>query len=175
MAPPSARARRAWLTALAITVSLLLVAPVVVLAHATIATSDPADGSTVATSPATITATFAEAFDTSQSSMQLLGPDGATLATNGSSAAATAETMSISGFGALPAGRYSVRWTTITPDDHGIERGTFSFSVASRAVTAAPAAGTGAASGGSGDVAIALVALAALVIAGLAWFLRRSR
>jgi hypothetical protein len=123
--------------------------------------------------------------------MELLGPDGATLATNEPATAAAAESMTISGFGTLPAGTYSVRWTTITPDDNGIERGTFTFTVAASTpaasasqsavpdaaatAVASPGAGAGAASGGVGDVAIPLVVLAALVVVGLAWFLRRSR
>jgi len=113
--------------------------------------------------------------------MELLGPDGATLATNEPATAATAESMTISGFGTLGAGTYSVRWTTITPDDNGIERGTFTFTVtaatpapsaspaaapgAAASAAASPGADVGAASGGVGDVALPLVALAVLVVA----------
>ena len=120
--------------------------------------------------------------------MQLLGPDGATLATSAVATAATAETMTVSGFGPLAPGTYSVRWITITPDDNGIERGTFTFTVGVLAggsahagaaspgvAAAAPGAVGGGSSGGSGDVVVALAVLASLVIAGLAWFLRRSR
>ena len=113
--------------------------------------------------------------------MELLGPDGATLATNEPATAATAESMTISGFGTLGAWTYSVRWTTITPDDNGIERGTFTFTVtaatpapsaspaaapgAAASAAASPGADVGAASGGVGDVALPLVALAVLVVA----------
>jgi methionine-rich copper-binding protein CopC len=174
-----------------IALALLVLGPAAVLAHASLVTSDPANGTTLAASPATITATFAEAFDASRSSMHLLGPDGTTLAANGPAAASTAVSMTISGFGTLAAGTYSVQWTTITPDDNGIERGTFSFTVGSATsgasappsgapgapatAAAPPGAGGGSASGGVGDVAIPLVVLAALLAVGLAWFLRRSR
>lgn len=171
--------------------ALLVIGPAAVLAHADLVTSDPANGTTLTASPATITATYAEAFDTKRSSMELLGPDGATLATNEPATEATAESMTIPGFSTLAAGTYSVRWTTITPDDNGIERGTFTFTVAAATfarsaspsaapdaaatATASPGAGGGSPSGGVGDVALPLVALAALVVVGLASFVRRSR
>jgi methionine-rich copper-binding protein CopC len=192
MIPRSARFARAWLAASAIALAVLILMPVgAALAHASLVSSDPADGTTLTASPASISATFAEAFDTGRSSMELLGPDGATLATNAAAAAATAESMTISGYATLAPGVYSVRWTTITPDDNGIERGTFRFTMAApvegsgqagsaspgavATPIASPGAAAGGSSGGSGDIAVALVVLAALVIAGLAWFLRRSR
>lgn len=175
----------------AIALALLVLGPAAVLAHASLVTSDPADGAMLAASPATITATFAEAFDTTRSSMHLLGADGTTLAANGPATASTAMSMTISGFGTLTAGTYSVQWTTITPNDNGIERGTFAFTVrasvsgastppsvvpgAAATAAASPGAAGGSASGGVGDIAIPLVVLAALVVVGLAWLLRRSR
>ena len=184
-----ARSSRPWLAALATLLALFILTPAgAALAHASLVTSDPAAGTTLTASPARITATFAEAFDTARSSMQLLGPDGATLATSAVATAATAATMTVSGFGPLAPGTYSVRWITITPDDNGIERGTFTFTVGALAggsahagaaspgaAAAAPGAVGGGSSGGSGDVVVALAVLASLVIAGLAWFLRRSR
>lgn len=164
---------RAGLAAAAALASLL-VWPAVVLAHATLVTSDPANGATLTASPATITASYAEPFDTARSSMALLGPDGATLATSGPIDVATAESMTISGFGTLAAGIYRVQWTTITPDDNGIERGTFTFTVAAATGSAAAPGSSGAASGGAGDVVLPLVVLVALVVVGLAWFVRRS-
>jgi methionine-rich copper-binding protein CopC len=159
----------------AVVLAFLVLGPAAVLAHASLVTSDPANGTTLAASPVTITATFAEAFDTTRSSMQLLGPDGATVAANGPSTASTAASMTIAGFGTLGAGTYSVQWTTITPNDNGIERGTFAFTVAAATGAASPPAGGGPASGGVGAVAVPLVALAVLLVVGLAWFLRRSR
>ncbi len=170
--------------------AVMVLAPAEVFAHATLVTSDPADGTTLTASPANVTATFAEPFDTVRSSMALLSSSGATLATNERGAGATAESMTISGFGRLAAGTYTVQWTTITPDDNGIERGTFAFTVAAATESAAaspagppvaasaaasPSAGAAAAPGAAGDIVLPLVALIALVIVGLAWFLRRSR
>jgi hypothetical protein len=106
--------------------------------------------------------------------MELLGPDGASLATNAPTTSATSESMTISGFGALPSGAYTVRWTTITPGDNGIERGTFSFAIGS-ATASPPGAGSEGALGGVGDVALPLVGLGVLVAVGLALFVRRSR
>ena len=88
-----------WLAGVAAGLSILVIGPAAALAHADLVTSDPANGTTLTASPATITATYAEAFDTKRSSMELLGPDGATLATNEPATAATAESMTISGFG----------------------------------------------------------------------------
>jgi methionine-rich copper-binding protein CopC len=171
-----ARSARPWLAAPAIVLALLLLAPVgSALAHASLVSSDPADGVTLTASPASITATFAEAFDTGRSSMELLGPDSSTLATNARGTSATAESMTISGYGTLAPGLYSVRWTTITPDDNGIERGTFRFTIATTTASPSPTAGSGASSGGAGDIALPLVALGVLLAGGLAWFLRRSR
>jgi copper resistance protein C len=179
-----------WIHALSVAaIAVLVLGPVDVLAHATLVTSDPASETTLTASPANVTATFAEAFDTARSSMALVGPSGATLATNERGASATAESMTISSFGTLAAGTYTVQWTTITPDDNGIERGTFAFTVAAVAASpgaaspaassvvaaASPGAGVGSTSGGAGDIAVPLVALVALITVGLAWFLRRSR
>ena len=191
MTPRPARPGSRWVACVAAVLILLVLGPAAGLAHADLATSDPADGATLMASPETITATYLEAFDTKRSSMELLGPSGATLATNEPATAATAESMTISGFGTLAAGTCSVRWTTSTPDDNGIERGTFTFTLAAGTLVpgaspsaapdpaatdvAAPGVGGGSASGGVGDVAIPLVMLAALVVVGLAWFLRRSR
>ena len=176
MIPRSARFARPWLAAPAIALVLLILTPVgAALAHASLVSSDPADGTTLTASPESISATFAEAFDTGRSSMELLGPDGATRATNAAAASATAESMTISGYGTLAPGVYSVRWTTITPDDNGIERGTFRFTIATTTASPSPTAGSGASSGGAGDIALPLVALGVLLAGGLAWFLRRSR
>lgn len=119
--------------------------------------------------------------------MELLGPDGTTLARSTAATSSSAESMTISGFGTLVPGTYSVRWITITPDDNGIERGMYAFTVGTSgeassaapglAATAgpSPAAGGSSDSGGTGDITVALVVLAGLVLAGLAWFVRRSR
>ena len=187
----SAQTAARGFTGIVVALVLLLLGPTAVLAHASLVTSDPADGATLAASPATIMATFAEAFDTTRSSMHLLGADGTTLAANGPATASTAMSMTISGFGPLAPGAYSVQWTTITPNDNGIERGTFAFTVrasasgastppsgvpgAAATAAASPGAAGGSASGGVGDVALPLAVLAALIVVGLAWFLRRSR
>lgn len=150
MIPRSARSARPWLAALATVIALLILMPVgAALAHASQITSDPAGGTSLTASPASTTATFAEAFDTARSSMDLHRPDGSTLATN-APASAAAESMTVSGTGTLVPGTFSVRRVTIAPDDNGIGRG-------------------------SGDIAVALAVLGVVVLAGPSWFLRRSR
>ena len=176
----------------------LAVLPTVVLAHSELETSDPADGATLATPPASITGDFTEGVDPTRSSLELRGPDGTRIATGGVPADGPATRMTIPDLPDLAPGTYEVRWTTVTADDDGIERGTFSFTV--EAATPAPARtpppataspGTSAVAGsaapaatpapapgpdvGAGDVLIPILALGAVLVGGAALFLRRGR
>ena len=110
--------------------------------------------------------------------------------------------MVISPLPALAPGVYEVRWTTVTADDDGVERGTFSFTVveASAAPTSSsattPAPGTTAApdatatplpaassppspsptpAAGVGDLLLPVVVLLAVLGVGAAVLLRRRR
>lgn len=182
----------------------LAVLPGVVLAHSELETSDPADGASLATPPATITGDFTEGVDPTRSSLELRGPDGTRVATGGVPADGPATRMTIPDLPDLAPGTYEVRWTTVTADDDGVERGTFSFTVeeatpaptrtpppatdspatsavpgsAAPAATSAPAATPAPAPGpevGAGDVLIPILALGAVLLGGAALFLRRGR
>jgi copper resistance protein C len=114
---------------------LVAMLPAVVLAHAELDTSAPADGSTVESSfDGPIVLDFTEAL-ASGSEADLLGPDGAVVATadvDGPGARMTFE------FDApLDPGDYEVRWTGIALDGH-VDRGTFGFTVAPAAPTPEP-------------------------------------
>lgn len=128
---PRMPARRAASVVLAALLALAL--PGVVAAHSELATSDPADGATLAAPPTGITGDFTEEVDPARSSMELRGPDGARIATGGVPADGPATRMTILDLPVLAAGTYEVRWTTVTPDDAGVERGTFAFTVAQAA------------------------------------------
>lgn len=179
--------------ALALVMVAILASPVA--AHSELATSMPADGAVVTGSPAEVVGDFTEAVDPARSSMELRGPDGASIAVGGVPEGGPATRMTIA-LPPLASGTYEVRWTTVTPDDAGVERGTFSFVVEAAtpaptataapgatpdrataaptmAPTPAPAPGDGTAAGGLGDLLVPLVALGVVLALGAAWILRR--
>ncbi len=170
--------------------SLLLAAtlPSLVLAHATLLSSTPAQGAKLSTLPSAILLTFDDVL-TSKSTFVVLDSAGLTVATG--SLDPTDSKSLTAPMPALADGTYDVRWTAISADDGFLERDSFQFTVA--LVTAAPSAGgdgpsvtptlpaatpgpssaADAGTAGTGDVLIPILAAAVLVIAGLAWFLHR--
>jgi methionine-rich copper-binding protein CopC len=117
--------------------ALVLWAPAV-LGHSTLETADPAADSTITESPTLITANFTERIDPGRSSMELRGPDGTVIAKGGVAPGdPEAVQMVITPAAPLAIGTYEVRWTTVTPDDNGIERGTYTITIV--AVATAPA------------------------------------
>lgn len=194
--------RRRW-TAAAICLTLVGAAagPSAVAAHSELVSSSPSAGTTLATPPTEITGEFSEALDTGRSSMELRGPDGATMARGGVPPGSVPTHMAMVDLPPLAPGAYEVRWTTVTPDDGGVERGTFAFTVATAAPSPAVSAGAepavtpaaspagveptvppsaspapGEASGsGAGDLLLPFLALAAVVAVGAALLRRRRR
>jgi methionine-rich copper-binding protein CopC len=126
--------RRALAALLAATVVAAL--PAAVAAHSELESSSPAAGEVVVGGPTEITGEFSEPVDPGRSSLELRGPDGARIARGGVPEGGPATRMTIAGIPPLAPGRYTVRWTTVTADDDGVERGTFRFSV--EAATPAP-------------------------------------
>lgn len=113
---------------LALSVPLLLamalVAPAIVLGHAELETSDPADGASVEGPFAgPIVMTFSEGLE-AESTAELR--DGAGRVA--SSVDVDGETMTLTPDAALAEGEYEVRWTSAADDGH-IERGSFRFTV----------------------------------------------
>ena len=161
--------------AAAIAAALALAAlPVIVLGHASLVSSDPPDGGTIPGTPYTLTATFAEETDPAQSSLIVENSAGAQVASGAVNA--DDQTRMTAELPALPDGLYTVRWTTVTPDDNGIERGTFTFTVGSSVSTPAPTAAPGSgASGSNNDVLIALGLAAVLIVGVVAFVLLRGR
>ena len=187
-----------------VAVVLLLLPVAVAVGHSELDASSPADGETVVGSPPEIVGDFTEAVDAARSSMALRGAYGTVLARGGVPADGPATRMAIVDVPALAPGRYEVRWTTVTPDDEGVERGTFTFTVAAAPPpTATPGPATGApvevtpeptpmaspsaapsdapapepsSTGASGsDQLIPLAALGLIVAVGFAWYVRRRR
>jgi methionine-rich copper-binding protein CopC len=142
----------------------------VVLAHAELESSDPADGATIET-PYTLTATFSDEIDVERSTLIVESSAGEQVAAG--MVNADDHTMMTAELPALPDGVYTVRWTSVTPDDNGIERGTFTFNSASvrpPIFTPAPTPAPVEPAGSSNDALIA-VGLAAVVILGVVAFI----
>lgn len=126
-------------SALAALLAALAIAavPAAVAAHSELESSSPGAGDVVVGGPTDITGEFTEPVDPDRSSMELRGPDGARIARGGVPEGGPATSMTIAGVPPLAPGRYTVRWTTVTADDDGVERGTFRFTV--EAATPEPA------------------------------------
>ena len=133
-------ARHPHRSVVALSVALLLVlamiAPAVVLGHAELETSDPADGASVEGPFAgPIVITFSEDLE-AESSADLRDGAGRVAATAGIDGA----TISLTPDAPLAEGEYEVRWTAAAGDGH-IERGSFRFTVLAAATpepTASP-------------------------------------
>ncbi len=170
-------------------------------AHSELVSSTPADGAVLAAPPTEISGDFSEAVDPGRSTMELRGPEGAQIAVGKVPEGGEPTRIVIGDLPDLAPGVYEVRWTTVTPDDNGLERGTFAFTIAPAAPTAAapsptavptaapgtapadtPSAAPASSAGptpepspatGAGDLLIPLVVLGAVLVAGGAWVLRR--
>ncbi|MDQ3553501.1 MAG: copper resistance protein CopC [Chloroflexota bacterium] len=128
--------RAALLGALAL---LLVGAPVA--AHADLEGSEPAEGDTVAGAPAEVSGVFTEPLDPAASRLVLVDEAGERLAEGGVDPDdASATTMRLEP-PALAPGVYEVRWTARTPDDGGVTRGRWSFTVATATETPSPSPG----------------------------------
>jgi methionine-rich copper-binding protein CopC len=132
--------------ALAAALALVALMPAAVLGHSELEQADPAPGATISEAPTLIVADFTEAIDPTRSTMELRGPDGAVVATGGVAPDDPERVQMTIVPPALGPGTYEVRWTTVSPDDNGILRGTYTFTIAvaaaspSPALTAAPSA-----------------------------------
>ena len=122
------RRRLAGLSAASL-ILVALAAPAAVLAHAMLESATPAVGSTVETSPPVVSATFDDDLEASKSSIEVVGPDGATIA-KGGVLADDPKTLSVD-VPLLAAATYDVRWAAASEDGH-IERGQYQFAVAAR-------------------------------------------
>lgn len=183
----------------------MLLLPAVVLAHAELETSTPADGATVPSPFAgPIVMTFSAAL-ANGSKAELYGPDGTLIAS--AMVDGPGATMTIVLDASLVAGVHDVKWVSIA-EDTDLDRGTISFTVAPTPPTASPSAsptvapptapataatesstpasltpsaslsaspGNSGASSGSGDVLLPIVAGLIVVGAGAVYLSRRNR
>lgn len=115
---------------------VLIGAPVA--AHADLESSDPAEGDTVTGAPPEVSGVFTEPLDPAASRLVLLDEGGQRIAEGGvDEDDETLSTMSLEPPDLAP-GAYEVRWTARTPDDGGVTRGRWSFTIAPAAETTSP-------------------------------------
>ncbi|WP_448062587.1 copper resistance CopC family protein [Cellulomonas hominis] len=123
-APRTADARRpTWsrglavgLLALPVLLGTLLLGAGAAQAHNTLQSTDPADGSTVATAPERVTLTFDEPAQSLGTELVVLAPDGSTVSTGAAVLDGTSVSQALTG--ALPAGTYTVQWRVTSADGH---------------------------------------------------------
>jgi copper transport protein len=112
-------------------------------AHALAQSSDPAEGSTVDTSPATVTITFGEPPDPRLSTIRVLNTSGQSYDTGPTQAVSGNDDQLRVAVRPLPRGVYTVSWRTVSMVDGHFASGAFAFGVG---VSAQGAAAGGAAS-----------------------------
>ena len=131
--------RRAALAA-ALSLLLAVLLPAAVGAHSELVSSDPSDGAMLTGPPLEISGDFSEELDTTRSVMELRAPGGGVLATGRVPDGGPATRMAIVDLPAFAPGTYEVRWTTVTADDDGVERGTFTFTLLAATPSPTPTA-----------------------------------
>ncbi|CAN5269814.1 hypothetical protein BH11ACT1_BH11ACT1_28420 [soil metagenome] len=142
MVPVSAAtASRRAVVVLAAAAVALLVGAGAAQAHNTLVSTDPVDGSTVATAPERVTLTFNEPARALGTEVVVTAPNGTTVSTG--DPVLDGATVSQAVAGALPAGAYTVTWRVTSADGHPLE-GVISFTA-----TGATTVGTGPAAAAS--------------------------
>jgi len=108
--------------------------------HASLVESDPADGGSLETTPATLTAQYDEELDPNPDASRIVvrNADDEVVARGG--VTPDDETVMSVELPALPPGAYRARWTARTPDDEGVTRGTITFTVESAPASAGASA-----------------------------------
>src|SRR5215210_5247306 len=107
----------------------LLLLPGIASAHAKVAGSTPADGSTVEPGLTQVTINFTEELGVDTSSARLVGSDGSEMSGVSSTVDRAERTKMVIQIPALTPGRYTVKWTAFTPDDNATTNGTLAFTV----------------------------------------------
>ena len=101
-------------------------------AHATVVSTDPADGALLATAPARVTATFSEPVELQLGALRVFAPDGSQAeAGSAEHLDGKPDTASVPLKAGLKNGTYVVSWRVISADSHPV-RGAWTFSVGTR-------------------------------------------
>lgn len=106
----------------------LLAAPTAAWAHATLESTNPADGSIVPHAPTRVTATFDESVGVSPSSLEVFAPNGSRADTGGTTHGSSPDQIGVNLKPGLGNGTYTVGWHVISADSHPVH-GAFTFSI----------------------------------------------
>ena len=166
-----ARAARQLAIGLVVLIGVLLLGTGVASAHATVVSSTPADGSSVATSPAEVTITFSESITASAGGLSVLDSSG-TRVVDGTSRVVDGRTLSAQIPKELSPGTYVMTYRVLSADGHPVS-GSSIFAVGSGAVDSSLRVGNASDRPWQilGGVSRAVMYLAALLAAGMAFFL----
>ncbi len=126
--------RRALLTLLLAGCAVLATATPA-LAHTSLRSSNPANGSTLTTPPTRVSLTFGEAVTVQGSPIRVTGPGGVALAVGPASVSGATVSAPVTGSG--PAGAYTVSWTVVSDDGDAIS-GKVAFTVRGGVAEPAP-------------------------------------
>ncbi|HEY0736345.1 MAG TPA: copper resistance protein CopC [Herpetosiphonaceae bacterium] len=120
---------------------LAILAPASTSAHAHYVSSDPAEGSTVASAPASVTINFSQLVDASKSRITVTNASGATVSTGAATAVANdGKAMQVALAPNLGPGTYTVAWENVSAEDGEADSGDFTFTVGTSGTPQASAA-----------------------------------
>ena len=165
------RIARQLVAALAILVGVLALGTTAASAHATLESSSPADGQSVLTSPSEIRITFSEAVTTISGGLSVLNADGKTVDT-GNSEIVGGRTLVAPISETLSDGTYVATYRVLSADGHPVS-GSILFGVGNGALdrSALPSSNGDRLWEIIGGISRFIIYLAALVAAGVAFFL----
>ena len=165
------RSTRQLVAALAILVGVLALGTTAASAHATLESSSPADGQSVLTSPSEIRITFSEAVTTISGGLSVLDADGKTIDT-GNSEIVDGRTLVAPISESLSDGTYVATYRVLSADGHPVS-GSLLFGVGEGALdrSALPSSNGDRLWEIIGGISRFIIYLAALVAAGVAFFL----
>ncbi len=165
------RSTRQLVAALAILVGVLALGTTAASAHATLESSSPADGQSVLTSPSEIRITFSEAVTTISDGLSVLDADGKTIDT-GNSEIVDGRTLVAPISESLSDGTYVATYRVLSADGHPVS-GSLLFGVGEGALdrSALPSSNSDRLWEIIGGISRFIIYLAALVAAGVAFFL----
>ncbi|HEY3907427.1 MAG TPA: FixH family protein [Streptosporangiaceae bacterium] len=106
---------------------ILAVAPAA-WAHATLVTTNPADGAILKTAPSKVSATFDEPVGVSSDSLKVFAPNGARVDTGGTTHGSKPQEIVVALKTGLGHGTYTVGWHVISADSHPVQ-GAWTFSI----------------------------------------------
>jgi len=165
------RMARQLAATLAILVGVLALGTGIASAHATVESSSPADGQTLPTSPSEVSVTFSEPVSTASGGLSILNADGNHVDA-GKSQVTNGRTLVTEIPQSLSDGTYVATYRVLSADGHPVS-GSFLFGVGSGAVdrSAQPQSSGDRLWEIIGGISRALMYLAALIAAGVAFFL----